>query len=216
MITINLKKDLKAYYQPPVKRIEIIQIPRFTFLMIDGAIEKGQVPDSSPEFQETTGALYGAAYTLKFMLKKRTRNPLDYPVMALEGLWDTRDGGFDIRVKDNWLFTMMILVPDRVTSGEFDEAIDLMRNKQGDQPAFARLRLDRYAEGLVVQATHVGPYATEPGTLNRMRAFIEEEGYRDLVGSGGKHHEIYLGDPRKSAPDKLKTILRHPVARRGG
>jgi hypothetical protein len=213
MKTLDLKKDLKAYYQPLAKKVEFIEVPRFNFLMIDGAIEPGMEPGNSPLFQENTEASYGAAYTLKFMFKKRGGDPVDYPVMALEGLWDARDGKFDINIKDNWDYTLMILVPDLITQDNFEEALAQLRKKKGDQPGFARLRLDSFEEGPCVQTMHIGPYATELETLGRMQDFMRENGYRDLVGSGGKHHEIYLGDPRKAAPEKLKTVLRHPVAK---
>ena len=213
MITLDLKKDLKAYYLPSAKKVEVIEVPRFQFLMIDGAIEPGMAPDSSPLFMENMEAMYGAAYTLKFMLKKREHDPIDYPVMALEGLWDVKDGNFDIQIKDNWVYTLMILVPDLITTDLFAEALAQLRERKGDQPGFARLRLDSFAEGLCVQTMHIGPYATEPETLERMQAFMLAQGYHDLVGQGGKHHEIYMGDPRRAAPEKLKTVLRHPVAR---
>jgi hypothetical protein len=213
MNTLDLKKDLKVFYQPSAKKVEFIQVPRFNFLMIDGAIEPGLEPGNSPLFEENMQALYGAAYTLKFTFKKRAKDPLDYPVMALEGLWDARDGKFDINVKDNWDYTLMILVPDLITSALFDEALAQMRVKKGELPGFARLRLDSFEEGPCVQTMHLGPYATELGTLERMQDFMQENGYRDLVGSGGKHHEIYLGDPRNAAPEKLRTVLRHPVAK---
>jgi hypothetical protein len=213
MKTLDLKKDLKAYYQPPAKKVEFIEVPRFNFLIIDGAVEPGMEPGNSPLFQENTEAIYGAAYTLKFMLKKRADDPLDYPVMALEGLWDACDGKFDINVKDNWDYTLMILLPDLITQDNFKEALAQIRKKNGELPGFARLRLDSFEEGPCVQTMHIGPYATELETLERMQAFMSENGYRDLVGNGGKHHEIYLGDPRKAAPEKLKTVLRHPVAK---
>lgn len=213
MKKLDLKKDLKAFYQPSAKKVELIVVPRFNFLMIDGAIEPGMAPGTSPLFQENTEAMYGVAYTLKFMLKKRERDPVDYPVMALEGLWDVRDGKFDINIKDNWDYTLMILVPDLITQDLFQEAQDQLRRKKGEQPGFARLRLDTFEEGLCVQTMHIGPYSTEPETIEKMQAFMQQNGYRDLVGEGGKHHEIYMGDPRRSAPEKLKTVLRHPVTK---
>ena len=211
MEKLDLKKDLKAYYAPSAKKVEFIEVPRFKFLMIDGAIEAGQAPGTSPLFQENNSALYGIAYTLKFMLKKRQDAPVDYPVMALEGLWDVRDRKFDITIKDNWDYTLMILVPDLITTDIFVQALDQLREKKGNQPAFANLRLEAFEEGPCVQAMHIGPYDTEPATLEKMQAFMQANGYQDLVGTGGKHHEIYLGDPRRAAPEKLKTILRHPV-----
>ena len=211
MKTLDLKKDLKAFYKPSGRKVEFINVPRFNFLMIDGAIEPGLEPGNSPIFEENMQALYGAAYTLKFTLKKREIDPVDYPVMALEGLWDARDGKFSMDVKDNWDYTIMILVPEIITPAVFDEALAQMRKKKGDLPGYARLRLDTFEEGPCVQTMHIGSYATELETLERMQAFMRENGYQDQVGKGGKHHEIYMGDPRKAAPEKLKTVLRHPV-----
>lgn len=213
MKKLDLKNDLKAYFKPSAKKVEFIQVPRFQFMMIDGAIEPGMEPGTSPIFQENMEAMYGAAYTLKFTLKKRENDPVDYPVMATEGLWDVTDGKFDINVKDNWIYTLMLLVPDLITQELFAAALDQVRKKKGDLPGFDRLRLDSFEEGPCVQTMHIGPYATEPETLERMQAFMAENGYSDLVGKGGKHHEIYLGDPRRAAPEKLKTVLRHPVAK---
>ncbi len=213
MKKLDLKKDLKAFYKPSAKKVEFIQVPRFQYLMIDGAIEPGMEPGTSPIFQENMEAMYGAAYTLKFTLKKRENDPVDYPVMATEGLWDVTDGKFDINVKDNWIYTLMLLVPDLITQDIFETALAQLRKKKGDLPGFTRLRLDSFEEGACVQAMHIGPYATEPETLERMQAFMAENGYTDLVGKGGKHHEIYLGDPRRAAPEKLKTVLRHPVSK---
>ncbi len=211
MQKLDLKKDLKPYYQPSIKKATLIDVPRFKFLMVDGAIESGHAPGTSPLFQDNTSAIYAAAYTLKFMLKKDTDKPVDYPVMPLEGLWDVTDGVFDISVKDNWIYTLMIMVPDMITTAIFEEALARLHLKKGDQPGFRRLRIDTFEEGLCVQMMHIGPYATEPETMEKMQAFMNEKGYSDLVGEGGKHHEIYLGDPRKAAPERLKTVLRHPV-----
>jgi len=213
MKTLDLKKDLKAYYKPSAKKVDFIQVPRFQFLMIDGAIEPGKEPGNSPIFEENMQAMYSMAYTLKFTFKKREVDPVDYPVMALEGLWDVRNGKFDINVKDNWDYTLMILVPDLITQADFDEALAQMRTKKGDLPGYARLRLDTFEEGSCVQTLHIGPYATELETLEKMHSFMAENGYADRVGKGGKHHEIYLGDPRRAVPEKLKTVLRHQVSK---
>jgi len=213
MKTLDLKKELKTYYQPSAKKPEIITVPRFQFAMIDGAIEKGSEPGKSPAFAEATQAVYGISYTLKFMLKKRKVDAIDYPVMALEGLWWVVDGKFDITVKDNWHYTLMILQPEAITPALFAEGLAEVKRKRGDSPALSQLRLEYFEEGLSVQMMHIGPYATEPATLATMLAFAADEGYRDPVGLGGKHHEIYLGDPRKADPSKLKTVLRHPVGK---
>ena len=213
MKVIDLKKQYKHLYQPSAKKIEIVQVPCLQFAMVDGAIEKGSKPGKSHLFAEATQALYGISYTLKFMLKKRKMNPVDYPVMALEGLWWVEDGMFDITVKDNWFYTLMILQPEVITPDIFAEGLEQVRRKRGDSEMLSKLRLAEFEEGLCLQTMHIGPYATEPATIERMRAFAAENGLKDNVGPNGKHHEIYLGDPRKADPAKLKTVLRHPVER---
>jgi hypothetical protein len=211
MKILDLKKDLKYLYQPSAKKVEILKVPKLQFAMIDGAIEKGSEPGKSPSFAEATQALYSISYTLKFMLKKLKTNAVDYPVMALEGLWWVEDGKFDITIKDNWFYTLMILQPEVITKDVFAEGLEQVRKKKGDLPTLSKLRLTYFEEGLCMQVMHIGPYATEPATIERMRAFALENGYRDRVGPNGKHHEIYLGDPRKADPAKLKTVLRHPL-----
>jgi hypothetical protein len=211
MEKLDLKKDLKFLYAPSAKKIELVDVPVMNFAMLDGAIEPDQAPGTSPLFAENMQALYGVAYTLKFTAKKRKTDAVDYPVMALEGLWWVEDGTFDLRKPGNWKYTVMIMQPDLITPEMFADALAQLRKKKGDQPAFARLRLERFKEGLCVQTMHIGPYVTEPGTIERMQAFMQENGCRDSVGLGGKHHEIYLGDPRRADPSKLKTVLRHPV-----
>ena len=214
MKTLDLKKQFKLLYQPSAKKVEAIQIPKLQFAMIDGAIEKGSEPGKSPLFAEATQALYSLAYTLKFMVKKRKTNAFDYPVMALEGLWWVEDGFFDITVKDNWFYTLMIMQPDVITKEVFEEAREQVRKKKGDSEILNKVRLAYFEEGLCVQTMHIGPYATEPATMDRMREFMEENGLKDNVGPNGKHHEIYISDPRKAAPDKMKTVLRHPVIKK--
>jgi hypothetical protein len=212
MKTLDLKKEFKHLYQPSPKKIEIVQVPSLQFAMIDSAIEKGSEPGKSRSFAEATQALYSISYTLKFMLKKRKTNAIEYPVMALEGLWWVEDGMFDITIKDNWFYTLMIMQPEVITPDVFAQGIEEVREKKGDSEMLSKLRLVEFEEGLCAQTMHIGPYDTEPATIERMRAYATENGYRDCVGLlGGKHHEIYLGDPRKADPEKLKTVLRHPV-----
>jgi hypothetical protein len=212
MKVLDLKKQYKHLYQPSAKKIEIVQVPNLQFAMIDGAIEKGYGPGNSPGFQEAVEALYGISYTLKFMFKKRKTNAIDYPVMALEGLlWLTEGDVFDINIKDNWSYTLMILQPGIVTKDIFEEARELVCRKKGNSAALSKMRLAEFEEGLCAQTMHIGPYITEPATLERMREYLQENGLKDNVGPHGKHHEIYLSDPRRLAPDKMKTVLRHPV-----
>ncbi len=215
MKTLDLKKQYKTLYQPSARKVELIQVPCLQFAMIDGAIEKGSEPGRSPSFAEATQALYSISYTLKFMLKKRKTNAFDYPVMALEGLWWVEDGFFDITIKDNWFYTLMILQPEVISKEIFDEGLEQVRKKKGDSPSLSKLRLMEFEEGWCMQTMHIGPYATEPATVEQMHLFALENGVRDCVGLGGRHHEIYLGDPRKADPSKLKTVLRHPIEKAG-
>jgi hypothetical protein len=211
MKVLDLRKQYKHLYQPSVKRIETVQVSCLQFAMIDGAIEKGSEPGRSPSFAEATQALYAISYTLKFMLKKRTTDPIDYPVMALEGLWWVEDGMFDITVKDNWFYTLMILQPEVITPEIFEEGREQVRRKRGESRFLSNLRLGMFEEGLCVQTMHIGLYATEPATIERMHKYMQEQGLKDNVGPNGKHHEIYLSDPRRVASEKMKTVLRHPV-----
>ncbi len=211
MRTLDLRRELKPFYAPPAKKVELVDVPEFQFAMVSGAIEPGAEPGNSPAFASAVEALYGIAYTLKFMSKQRAVDPVDYPVMALEGLWWVEGGEFSLARKDNWAWTVMILQPDHITPEMFEEARAQVRARRGESPALslAALRLERWREGLCVQAMHIGPYSEEPATVARMEAFAAEHGYV----LRGKHHEIYLGDPRRTAPERLKTVLRHPVER---
>ncbi|MBE0410455.1 MAG: GyrI-like domain-containing protein [Anaerolineales bacterium] len=206
MKKIDLKQDLKHLYAPSAKQIEIVVVPEFQFAMIDGQIEPGLEPNTSPSFQQAIEAIYGIAYTLKFMSKQREQDPIDYTVMALEGLWDVEEGEFDINRKDNWLWTLMIMQPKHIDEDMFAQARQHLQKKK-DNPAIEKLRLERFHEGLSIQTMHIGPYSEEPATVVRMESYARENGYI----MRGCHHEIYLGDPRRAQPEKLKTILRHPV-----
>jgi hypothetical protein len=206
MDKLDLKRQLKHLYAPSTKSVEIIQAPPLQFVMSDGKIERGCRPDDSPRFQAATAALYGISYTLKFMSKQRAEKPIDYGVMPLEALWWIEEGEFDFDKPDNWHYCAMILQPEHITDALFAEALDRQRKKE-DAPILDELRFATFEEGLCVQTLHIGPYATEPATVARMEAFARDQGYR----FHRMHHEIYLSDPRRTAPEKLRTILRHPV-----
>ena len=212
MNKLDLRKQFKGLYNPSARKVEVVDVPRFQFTLINGLIEPGLGPGSSPTFQEAMGALYGAAYTLKFMSKQRKEDPIDYSVMALEGLWWVEGGEFSFQRKDNWAYTLMVMQPDHITENMFQDALRQLRQKKGDQPAFSRLRLESFQEGLCVQIMHIGPYDAEPASIEKMDAFAHAQGYQ----MHGKHHEIYLGNPMRADPAKLKTILRHPVVRIDG
>jgi len=206
MEKLDLRKMYKQLYQPSARKVEVVRVPPLEFAMIDGEIDPGVLPGDSPSFQQALGALYGISYTLKFASKKREENPIDYKVMALEGLWWVEEGAFEITDPSNWRWTAMIMQPDHITEAMFQEALTQLRAKK-PSPAVDRLRLERFEEGLCMQVMHIGPYATEPETIARMDAFAQENGYVKR----GKHHEIYIGDPRRAAPEKLKTVLRQPI-----
>ncbi len=147
------------------------------------------------------------------MSKLRKEDPIDYLVMVLEGLWWVEGAQFDPTIAwetftDKWVYTVMIMQPDHITPAMFAEAVAQAAKKKPN-PALARLRLASFREGLCVQTLHIGPYATEPATVERMHRWAAENGYRLT----GKHHEIYLGAPRRADPAKLKTVLRHGVIR---
>jgi hypothetical protein len=211
MKTLDLRKNLKHLYNPSPNRPALVEVPSFQFAMVDGAIEPGMEPSTSPSFAAAMEALYGIAYTLKFMSKQRAEDPIDYPVMPLEALWWIEQGEFDYQKKDNWCWRALILQPEHITAAMFAEGLEKLRKKRGAAPALDLLRLEPFAEGLVVQMLHMGPYSTEPATMARMHAFADEQGHRLQK----RHHEIYLGDPRRTAPEKLKTVLRYQVERSG-
>jgi len=208
MMKIDLKKKLKHLYAPSPKEVVIVNVPEFQFVMIDGRMRSGETPASSQDFQDAMHALYGISFTLKFMSKLRDKNPIDYTVMALEGLWWTHSGKFDFKRKDQWKWTMMIMQPNHITEQMYQDALDKVKEKKVN-PTLSRARFDSFQEGLCMQTMHIGPYDDEPQTIERMNAFAKENGYRPH----GKHHEIYLGDPRRCKPERLKTILRNPVVK---
>jgi hypothetical protein len=219
-VKLDLRKQYRDLYQPSAKAPVLVEVPKLLFLSVDGRIRKGERPGDSPAFQQAIQALYGASYTLKFMSKQRKARPIDYPVMPLEGLWWVEDGTFDITKPGNWRWRAMIMQPDHITPELLEEAVEKVRQKRPG-PGLDLLQLKPFEEGLSVQVMHVGPYATEPATVERMRAFAQAQGLVerfDRVKRRGQvdvftHHEIYLGDPRRTAPAKLKTVLRHPVQR---
>jgi hypothetical protein len=186
--------------------MQVVDVPELRFAMVDGALEPECAPGSSLAFQQAIEALYGISFTLKFASKQRSEAPIDYTVMPLEALWWVEDGEFDISQPGNWSWTAMIMQPDHITGSMFEEALDRLRKKR-PKPVLDRLRFGVFHEALCMQTVHIGPYSEEPATLARMEEFARENG----CILRGKHHEIYLGDPRRSAPEKLRTILRHPI-----
>jgi hypothetical protein len=206
MEKLDLRRQFKYLYQPSARKVELVDVPALQFAALDGEIEQGASPGTSPAFSQAMEALYGISYTLKFMSRQHKETPIDYGVMALEALWWTETGEYDLTQPSGWQWTAMIMQPDHITAAMFHEALAQLRKKKPN-PALDRLRLESFTEGLSVQVMHMGPYRTEPESLAKMDAFVAEHGYR----MRGKHHEIYLGNPMRTAEDKLKTILRHPV-----
>lgn len=182
---------------------EVVQVPDLAFAMIDG---RGD-PNTATDYKDAIEALYGLSYTLKFGLRKETG--LTYRVGALEGLWWSDDmADFTAQRKSDYRWTMMIAQPEAVTTEWFARArADIARRKA--LPALESARFERYAEGLAAQVLYVGPYSGEGPTISRLHACIHELGGR-FDGQRQKHHEIYLGDPRRTPPEKWRTIIRQP------
>ena len=200
--TIDLRRERSALYSA-TRTPAFLDVPELPYLMIDGAGD----PNTAPAYAEAVQALYSVAYTIRFALKRRA-DPVDAPVMPLEGLWWTPDmATFTTEDKSQWLWTLMIAVPDLVTPEVVEDARTAAARTHPRAPLDA-VRLERFAEGRCAQVLHVGPYSAEGPTVAALHAFIAAHG--DLLE--GKHHELYLGDPRRSAPEKLRTIVRQPVA----
>ena len=179
-----------------------MEVPPLSYLMVDGEGD----PNNSPAFQEAVEALYSLSYTLKFSLKK-SPEAVDYGVMPLEGLWWADDPRVvHLADKSSWKWTAMILQPDFILRTQVDAAFDVVRKKK-NPAALDRVRLETLEEGPSAQILYLGPFAEEGPTIQRMHDFIHAA-RKELRG---KHHEIYLSDPRRTAPEKLKTILRQPM-----
>lgn len=203
MMKVDFKKQI-ATYTAPRGRFEVITVPATQFLMIDGHGD----PNTSAAYQDALTAIYPVAYTLKFLSKNELDR--DYTVMPLEALWwsEDMDSFTAARDKSQWDWTVMIMIPDWITGEHLDAARHAVERKTG-APALAVLRCEILAEGLAVQTLHIGPYDDEGPVLDAMHhQFIPSRSLR----MAGQHHEIYLSDSRRTAPDKLKTILRQPVA----
>lgn len=205
MKKIDFKKELKQLYNSSAKEVAIVDVPEMNYLMIDG---KGD-PNTAQEYQDAVEALYAVAYALKFMIKKG-KDPVDYGVMPLEGLWWTDDmADFSTNNKDNWKWTAMIMQPEFVTEDLYEEALEQVKKKK-NPPALPKMRFENFREGISGQIMYIGPYSEEGPTIEKLHNFIREKGY-DFEGLSQKHHEIYLGDPRRTAPKKLKTVIRQPI-----
>jgi hypothetical protein len=203
MEKMDFKKTLKHLYQPSAKEIVRVEVPNMNFLMVDGEGD----PNTAKSFSDAIEALYPVSYTLKFMVKKGSL-AIDYSVMPLEGLWWADDiSAFSTGNKDAWKWTVMIMQPEFITREMVKEAMAEVARKK--KPASLPLiRFEAFNEGKAAQILYIGPFSEEGPTIEKVHEFIEENGSQ----RAGKHHEIYLSDPRRTSPEKLKTIIRQPMS----
>jgi len=202
MKKIDYKKELKHLYQPSAKNVVMVNVPQMNFLMIDG---KGD-PNSSKAFQDAVESLYGLSYAIKFMVK-RGELAIDYGVLPLEGLWWAEDmSKFSVESKDDWKWTLMIMQPEFITGEMVAKATGQVRDKK-NPVALSSLRFESFSEGKAAQIMHIGPFSEEGPTIQKVHEFIKDKGSQFRA----KHHEIYLSDIRKAAPEKWKTIIRQPM-----
>lgn len=203
MKKVDYKKELKQLYLPSSKEVSIVEVPRQQFIMIDGQGD----PNTSKEFQEAVEAIFSLSYALKFIVKKG-KSGIDYGVMPLEGLWWSDDmTKFNVENKSDWKWTLMIMQPEFVTHELFDVALQQVQKKK-NLNVLSKLRFKTFTEGKAAQILHVGPFSDEGPSIDKIHSYIQNNGYK----TSGKHHEIYLSDITKTAPDKLKTIIRQPVS----
>ena len=201
MKKIDFKKEFKELYNPSAKQIAFVEVPKMNFLMIDG---KGN-PNISKEYKEAIEALYAISYTFKFIIKKQRK--IDFAVMPLEGLWWLNNKKeFSPENKDDFYWTAMIMQPNYVTKDLIARALEEVRKKK-DLKALSKIRFEDYEEGKSAQILYIGSYSDETPTIKKIHSFIKENNHQ----LRGKHHEIYLGDPHRTAPEKLKTIIRQPI-----
>ena len=207
----DYKKEYKEFYLPP-KEPQIITLPAMNFVAVRG---KGDPNDPGGEYKAAIELLYGIAFTIKMSEKgsHKIAGYFSYVVPPLEGLWQQPGvAGVDFAHKETFAWTSMIRLPDFVTREAFDWAVQEAAAKK--KKDYSKAEFLTYEEGLCVQCMHVGPYDAEPETLQRMDAFAKEQGYLPDFSAVRFHHEIYLGDPRRTAPKKLKTVLRHPIRKK--
>ena len=202
MTNIDFKKEYKELFSPSAKQFSVVDVPRFNFFLVDGQGD----PGNSKEYQQAVEALYSASYTLRFLIKDQKN--IKYTVAPLEGLWwaDNMEDWVNLS-RDEWKWTMMILQPDFANSDQIQAAKEGAA-KKSDSPALEKLRFEVFTEGKAAQILYLGPYTDEGPTIARLHEYIAEQGLK----LSGKHHEIYLSDPRRTSPEKLKTVIRQPVA----
>jgi hypothetical protein len=203
MEKIDFKKTLKHLYQPSIKEIVRVDVPEMNFLMVDG---EGN-PNNSKSFSDAIEALYSVSYTLKFMVKKGEMG-VDYGVLPLEALWWADDmSAFATGDKDAWKWTVMVMQPEFITREIVKDAMEAVARKK-KPVSLPLVRFESFKEGKAAQILYVGPFSKEGPTIEKVHLFIEDNGSHRV----GKHHEIYLNDMRRVAPEKWKTIVRQPMS----
>jgi len=203
MEKLDLKKELKHLYNPSTKAPVMLEVPPMNFLMVDGE----GAPDG-PAAMSAMEALYPLAYTLKFSVKKGL--DIDYPVMPLEGLWWADDmASFTEGNKNKWKWTYMIMQPELITAEMVRQAVVEVRRKK-NPAALDKVKFEKFSEGKAAQIMYTGPYSEEGPAIKMLHDFLRGKGLA-FDGHKQKHHEIYLSDPRRTAPEKLKTVIRQPA-----
>ena len=210
-MAFDFKKEYKEFYMPKNKP-SIVTVPPMNYIAVRG---KGDPNEEDGAYKEAIGLLYGIAFTIKMskMGDHRIEGYYDFVVPPLEGFW-WQDGirGVDYAHKENFNWISVIRLPDFVTKEDFDWAVEeAVRKKKTD---FSKVAFFHYDEGLCVQCMHIGSYDDEPATVDLMHRYMEEQGYELEITEERMHHEIYLSDARKVSPDKLKTVIRHPIRRK--
>lgn len=207
-MAFEYKKEYKEYYAPS-KKPTIVQVPEMKFVAVRG---KGNPNDKAGEYPKAMELLYGVSYTLKMSYKgeHKINGFFEYVVPPLEGFWwQNQVDGFNYNEKEAAHWISIIRLPDFITEEDFNWAIEEATNKK--KKDFSKVEFIKYDEGLCVQCMHMGSFDNEPETVAMMNAYIEEQGYENDITDVRYHHEIYLSDPRKTATDKCKTIIRHPI-----
>ena len=210
MTKLELPEETTKLYAPSARGVEVIKVPEFNFLMIDGKIEKGKTLATSESFQDALNMLNGISFTLKFMSKLNRENPIDYNTMPLEALWYDKKEKKIKKVRSGWEWTLMMMQPEHITVKMFENAIDSLRKKQGEIPALKLARFESFHEGLALQIMHVSTPGLIDMTIERIKIFAQDEGYQ----LGEPYHEVYISDPRLENPEKERTILRYPVTKK--
>ena len=206
-MAFDFKKEYKEFYLPPVTPT-LVDVPPANYIAVRGM---GNPNDEGSEYKDSIGLLYGIAFTIKMSKKggRQIEGYFDYVVPPLEGLWWSENGEVNYAHKEAFHFISMIRLPEFVTRADFDWAVaEATRKKKTD---FSEVEFFHYEEGRCVQCMHIGPFDSEPITIGKMKAFAEQQGLSIAIDNVSRHHEIYLSDPRKTAADKLKTVIRYPV-----